>query len=143
MGGSGGGSYSPTDFADLERAILKRLKGVAKDANKIVFACEEADLGVLTTLMDRSGYFVGEKIEVACGTDASIYAELVENSQLLVTFTERATDCRFLNDMVEIAFSERKQGIHAKGNAGAQIPTKVLAYRWRSMSWDDLVELLR
>lgn len=143
MGGNGGGGFSSADFAALEQRILERLRGVAQSANRILIACEADDLHALQSHMARSGLSEGGKVSVAIGPDVEPYLAGIDTVQLLVTFSDSAKNTAFLDTLVEAAFGAKKQGIHAKAQPSAPTPPKVLAYRWRVMTWDELVSLLR
>lgn len=142
MGGNSGGGFSTADFSALEQRILERLKDVAQSANRILFACEAEDFRALQSHMMRSGLQEGDKVAIAVGPDLGPYLSSVGSIQLLVTFSDGAGDTSFLDSLVEAAFAQKKQGIHAKAQPTARTPSKVLAYRWRVMSWDELTTLL-
>lgn len=143
MGGNVGGSFSSGNFADLEQKIMERLRALAQSANKVLFACEEEDQRALLSHMRRSDFAVGDKVSIAIGPNVSAYAADIQALQLLVTFSDATLQCTFLDGLVEAAFRGQKQCIHVRAHPDAPIPSKVLAYRWRVMSWDELVTLLQ
>ncbi len=143
MGGNIGGSFSSGAFDDLEKRIMERLRALAQSANKVLFACESEDQRALASHMARAGFQVGDKVAMAIGPDASTYASEVASAQLLITFSDSAPQCTFLDVLVEAAFRSQRQCIHVRAHSDASIPSKVLAYRWRVMSWDELVGLIR
>jgi len=143
MGSGGPSTVSSRDFDELEKRIAARLGELVGAANRIVFACEELDLKSLTNHMTRSGLVDTTKAQIACGPDAARFLADLNAVQLLVTFTDLATSTAFLDAMAAAAFDAHKQGIHARAQPAALVPSKVRAYRWRAMSWDELVVLLR
>lgn len=143
MGGGGGSDYTPVKFDELERRILERLQGVAKAANRVLFACEEVDHRALLSHMERSGLASDDKYHVAVGPGQAGLIEQLQATQVLVVFTDQTNDTAFVDALVEAAFASKIQGIHAKAHDAARVPSKILAYRLRSMSWDALVALLR
>lgn len=143
MGGNISGSFSSGAFDDLEKRIAERLRALAHSANKILFACEEVDQRALQSHLTRSAIVMGEKNVLAIGPNVATYAQDIGEIQLLVTFTDATTGYDFLNGMVEAAFQSQTQCIHVRAHSASPIPSKVLAYRWRVMSWDELVDLIR
>lgn len=143
MGGNVGGSFSSGAFEDLEKRIMERLRTLVRSANKVVFACERDDQRALLSHMSRSGLAVDEKISLAIGPDLAPFVSIIDSAQLVVTFSNEATRFEFLDSVTETAFAQQTQCIHVRAHLGAAIPSKILAYRFRVMSWDELMTLIR
>lgn len=143
MGSGGPTTVSTSAFDDLERRILERLGELAKRASQIMFACEAIDLPALTARLQAAGLLDHPKTLLVAGPISSELAADVADIQLLVTFSDVATDTKFLDSLIELAVTAKKQGIHARAVAASTVPSKIRAYRWRAMDWDELLNLLR
>jgi hypothetical protein len=142
-GGGGGGGISATDMSKLQQAADERLKAIASNSTHILFACEVVDRGSLDRHLAGSTVFKKDRIAVVDGNNPNSANALIASSTFLVLFTDAAADTRFLDAIVDKTLANRMGGVHAKAQAKSTIPSKVTAYRWRSIIWGDLEKMFQ
>lgn len=143
MGSGGPTSVSTGTFEDLEKRIIQRLGELAKGASRIMFACEAVDLPSLTSKLTQAGFANNSKTFLVVGPDPAPFLADISSIQLLVTYTDKAAETPFLNALIDAALAATKQGIHARAHSSSSVPTKIRAYRWRAMAWEELLALLK
>jgi hypothetical protein len=143
MGGSSGSSFSSSDMAKLQAAAEERLRAIASKSSKILFACEQTDRGSLDALLARTPIFSGTRALVVDASQAGSLDKELDQAPLVVVFTDKSTQTTFLDKVTDAALLRKLAGVHVQAKPGALIPSKVTAYRWRSMSWNELVALFK
>jgi hypothetical protein len=141
MGGSGGGGLSGIDLSKLTKVADDRLRELAKTGTRILFLCESGDRRSLDSHLARSNIFQAKKIVVMDASDEEAAVKEIDNSSVIVIFTATIKSAPFLDRIVEVCLARQKQGIHVKATDDALIPSKAMAYRWPSLSWDRLEEM--
>ena len=63
--------------------------------------------------------------------------------RFFVLFTNDTKTSKFFDGVMDPALQQKKSGVHVKGQPSALIPSKVTAYRWRSITWDELEALFK
>ena len=144
MGGGGGGSgISPGDMSKLQQAADERLKVLASNSTRILFVCEALDRATLEAHIAASEVFKSDRLAVLDGSQPSTADGLIESSTFLVVFTDTATDTRFIDTIIDKALLRKMGSVHVKSRPQSSIPSKVTAYRWRSITWAELEEIFR
>jgi hypothetical protein len=143
MGGSGGSTVSQIDLSKLTAAAEERLKQLAKSGARLLFACETVDRKSLESHLSRSKVFNKGKIAVFDASEEATAQGEIEKCSSIIIFTDATKTAGFLDKIVETALAKKKQGIHARGQKDALIPSKAMAYRWPSLEWDKLEEMFK
>lgn len=138
-GGSGGGGFSSRDMSGVVAAADSRLKELASNATKILFACEQADHATLVAAVGNSAVFSVSPF-VICSTNAELTKEL-PTSTFVVIYTAGAQSTSFLDGCVDAAVSAKKPGVHVRANSTAIIPPKVSGRRWKTITWKQLEDI--
>jgi hypothetical protein len=139
MGGSGGGgSFSSSDMSRMQEAIEARLKALASKSTKILFICEQTDRRSLDSHLTRSRVFHPDRIAVLDSTQSSQADAQLDENTFLVAFTNDAKSTPFIDATIDKALVKKIGGVHVQAHPGAFIPSKITAYRWRSITWDEL-----
>lgn len=145
MGGSGGGGgFSSSDMAKLQEAADARLKSVASQSTKILFACEKEDRKALEARLAKSAVFKAkDRVVVIDSSQAGSEDKALAGSTFLCLFTDAAKTTKFLDVVIDKALAAKLSGVHVQANPSAVIPSKVTAYRWRSISWNELEAIFK
>jgi hypothetical protein len=144
MGGGGGGSgISSSDMSKLQQAADERLKVLASNSTRILFVCEALDRASLEAHIAASEVFKSDRLAILDGNQSSTADGLIDSSTFLVVFTDAATDTRFLDAIIDKALIKKMGSVHVKSQSKSSIPSKVTAYRWRSITWAELEEIFR
>jgi len=144
MGGGGGGSgISSSDMSKLQQAADERLRILASNSTRVLFVCETTDRASLDAHITASKVFRSDRLAVLDGSQASAADGLVESSTFLVVFTDKTTNTRFIDVIIDKALVKKMGGVHVKSEPKSSIPSKITAYRWRSISWTELEEIFR
>ena len=121
---------------------MDRLRQISGDLTRILFVCERDDADSLNADLKANGLSRDARVHIAPFGDPVGLADGIRTATLIVAYTKSATSTAFIDGAVEAAFRQRKPGMHIKGRAGAKIPGKVSAYRWRSVEWQEFIQLL-
>jgi hypothetical protein len=144
MGGSGGGgSFSSSDMAKMEQAAEARLKALASKSTKVLFVCEQVDRKALDSLLAQSRVFTTARAAVIDGSESQHIDAALDGTSFLVAFTSAAKGSPFIDAAIDKAFAKKIPGVHVKGLAKPLIPSKVTAYRWRSITWAELEAIFK
>ena len=145
MGGSGGGgSFSSSDMSKIQQAAEERLKALASKSTKVLFVCETADKQSLGALLTKSPAFTKGRAVVIDASEANkVDAALDNGVSFLVCFTDATTSASFLDSVIDKAMAKRIGGVHVKANSKSMIPSKISAYRMRSISWRELEAIFK
>jgi hypothetical protein len=144
MGGSSGDGLSQIDLSKLTKIAEDRLKQLAQSGTRILFACEKEDRKSLNSHLARSSkVFNPKKIVVFDSGDGPAAIAEIDKCSIVIVFTDVATKGIFLDQVVEVSLAKKKQGIHAKAQDASLIPSKVMAYRWPSLTWEKLEAMFK
>jgi hypothetical protein len=141
MGGSSGGGLSQIDLSKLTKAADDRLKQLAQSGTRILFVCESEDRKILDSHLARSKVFDRKKISVFDSTQGTAALAEIEKCSIVVVFTASTQKAGFLDQIVEACLSAKRQGILVKARDDSLVPSKAMAYRWPSLSWEKLEEM--
>src|ERR1700751_1652559 len=122
MGGSGGGGPTSIDLSKLTKAAEDRLRQLAQTRTRILFACEKEDRKALDSHLARSKVFQPTDITVIDADDKAHTVKAVHYSSVFIVFTDAVQKADFLDQVVETALAEKKQGIHVKSKDKSLIP---------------------
>lgn len=144
MGGSSDSSnFSSTHMSKMQEAAEARLKALASGSTKVLFICEQADRKSLDSHLARSQVFKGDRVVVIDGSQSAQIDEALGYVTFLVAFTNEATAAPFIDSVVDKALIKRIGAVHVQAHEKALIPSKVTAYRWRSVTWAQLEEIFK
>jgi hypothetical protein len=137
-GGGGGGGFSQSDAEQVQKAAEDRLKAIASQSTKVLFVCEAVDKKSLETLLAQSKVFSNNRFIVVDSSQANTIDAALVNATFLVAFTDQTKATPFIDSAIDKAIAKRISGVHAKAQANSVVPSKVSAYRWRSVTWKEL-----
>lgn len=140
MGGGSGGVPSAS-INEVLAAAEQQLKRMASEASRILIACEPGDRPVLDDLLRRHGPFPDVELRVASTPPIPVENDVAWANWVAV-FTASATETQTLDHVVEACLQMKKAGVHVKSTPAAKIPSRVSAYRWRSILWVQFVALI-
>lgn len=138
-GGGGGGGVSSASISDVLAAAEARLKRMAQEATSILFVCDPADRANLDLRLPE----VSQLVHVDVVTTPNELSRAITGASWVVVFTGGAANMQLLDQAVDMCVLMNKSGVHLKGSPSARIPSKVTVYRWRSITWDELLAWLR
>jgi hypothetical protein len=140
MGGSkSGGGFSTAEMAKMQAAAESRLRELASRSTKVLFVCESVDTRALQSHLARStAIFAGNRTLVVDAGNSTSLDSALSQSTFLVVFTDQTKDSQFVDSVVDKALLKRMPGLHVKAQPASLIPSKVTAYRWRSVTWEEL-----
>jgi hypothetical protein len=142
----GGGGPSPSSVsqrsaADVKEAVEEKIAEIASKGQRIIIGCEPADREKLNQLIDAIPVGSIGDLYVVSSSDG-IDISNVSSASLVVSFSDRASTFEFLNQLVKMAATAGKLGIHAKATVDATVPASVGTYRWRAYLWEDAIKML-
>jgi hypothetical protein len=138
MGGGGGGGFSNDDASKVQEAAEARLRAIASKSTKVLFVCEESDRKSLDSLLGSSTVFPGDRTTIIDGRQASQVDATLDSATFLVVFTDQTKSTPFVDTAIEKATTKKISGVHVKAKPSSLVPSKVSAYRWRSLTWEEL-----
>jgi hypothetical protein len=138
MGGGGGGGFSQSDADQVQKAAEARLKAIASKSTKVLFICEAIDKKSLESHLARSKAFPKERIEVIDSSQANKVDAALDAVTFVVAFTEEAKSASFIDSVVDKVLIKKIYGVRVKAQPKSLVPSKISAYRWRSITWDEL-----
>jgi hypothetical protein len=142
-GGSGGGGFSSSDMAKVQEAAEARLKAIASKSTKVLFVCEAIDKKSLESHLARSKVFPNDRTVVIGSAEANTVDTALDNTTFLVVFTNQTKSTAFIDSVIDKALTKKTSGLHVKAQPTSLIPSKVSAYRWRSLTWEELEAIFR
>jgi len=142
MGGSSGGSISTLDLTKITTAANERIQQAFARERKILFVCGASDRDLLLDRISKTDALKGIEFDVVVDT-TELTAEKVADFAVVVSYVHASTDHAAINSAVQIATGQRKMCLFVRSNDQSPMPQYVLQYRIRSLSWQELVELLR
>ncbi|MGO8908997.1 MAG: hypothetical protein ACLQDM_06695 [Bradyrhizobium sp.] len=137
-GGGGGGGFSPSDAAQVQKAAEARLKNIASKSTKVLFICETIDRKSLESHLEQSKMFPKSRTMVIDGGKANTVDAALDSTTFLVPFTDETKTSFFIDGVIDKALEKKVGGVHVKAQPKSFVPAKVSAYRWRSLSWEEL-----
>jgi hypothetical protein len=144
MGGYGNSSdFSNDDMDRLKKIAEEKLEALLAQSTKVLFACEQIDRRSLDSHLARSKVILKEKIITIDSTESEKADASLKAASMLVLFTNEAKTTVFLDSLIDPMLKLQKNGFHVKAHGAAILPTKVVAYRWRSVSWETLETFFR
>jgi hypothetical protein len=139
MGGSGGGGgFSSSDMSKMQEAADARLKALASKSTKVLFVCETVDRKSLNSHLARSKAFKKGRVAVIDASEANKIDNELDSSTFLVAFTDDTKSAAFIDTVIDKVLVRKIGGVHVQSHSKAFIPSKITAYRWRSITWDEL-----
>jgi hypothetical protein len=138
MGGGSGGGFSSSEAEQVEKAAEARLKAIASRSTRILFICEEEDRRSLDSHLARSTAFEKERVTVVDNTKTTAVDAVLDATTFLVAFTNETKAAPFIDGVIDKALVKKISGVHVKAQPRSLVPSKVGAYRWRSLTWQEL-----
>lgn len=137
-GGGGGGGFTSSDMTKVQEAAEARLKAIASKSTRVLFVCEAIDKKSLESHLARSKVFPKERTVVIDGAEANKVDAALDTTTFLVVFTNETKSTPFVDSVIDKALLKKISGVHVKAQPKSLMPSKVSAYRWRSLTWEDL-----
>jgi hypothetical protein len=139
MGGSGGGGgFSSSDMSKMQEAAEARLKALASKSTKVLFVCEAVDRKSLESHLARSRIFQKNRTVVIDASQSKQVDAALDATTFLISFTNDTKDAPFIDSVIDKALAKKIGGVQVQAHPKALIPSKITAYRWRSITWDQL-----
>jgi hypothetical protein len=136
--GGGGGGLSTEDASKVQEAAEARLRAIASKSTKVLFVCEESDRKSLDSFLERSTVFPRNRTAIIDGSQASLVDAALDSVTFLVVFSDQAQSTPFVDTAIDMALRKKISGVHVKAQPKALVPSKISAYRWRSLTWEEL-----
>jgi hypothetical protein len=130
-------------MSKMQEAAEARLKALASGSTKVLFICEQADRRSLDSHLARSQVFTASRIVVVDSGQPEQIDGALSGATFLVAFTNTATIATFIDSALDKALLKRIGVLHVQAHDKALIPSKVTAYRWRSVTWDQLEAIFK
>ena len=144
MGGSGGGgSFSSSDMSKIQEAAEERLRALASKSTKVLFICEVSDKKSLEAHLAKSTVFKRDRFVVVDATEANKVDAVLDNITFLVGFTDSTKVALFIDNVIDKAMAKKIGGVHVKAHSKAIVPSKIGAYRMRSITWRELESIFK
>jgi hypothetical protein len=144
MGGHGNNNdFSSDDMDRLRKIAEERLEALLAQSTKVLFACEQGDRRSLDSHLSRSTVIHKDKIIVIDSSEGERVDAALKEASMLVLFTNETRTTDFLDKLIDPMLAQQKNGFHVKAHDAAMLPSKVVAYRWRSVSWETLETFFR
>jgi len=139
VGGSGGGgSFSSSDMAKIQEAAQERLRALASQSTRILFVCENMDKISLEALLAKSVAFPKDRYVLVDSAQGSKVDAALDNVSFIVCFTDATKSAPFIDNVIDKAMAKKIGGVHVKAHSKSVIPSKISAYRMRSITWREL-----
>src|ERR1043166_5158007 len=137
--------FSSTNMDRMRQLAEARLRELASNSTKVLFACEDTDRESLDALLADSKVLQKDRISVIDSAQAKAIDTALIGITFLVVFTDKTKHASFIDSTIDKALdkglTQRINGLHVKATSKSLTPSKVAAYRWRSLSWEEM-ELL-
>ena len=127
----------------IQEAAEARLKTLASKSTKVLFVCEAVDRKSLDSHLAKSQVFPKGRAAVVDGSQPGQIDAQLDSSTFLVTFTNQTKNAPFIDVVVDKALVKKIGVVHVLAQTGALIPSKITAYRWRSITWDELEAIFK
>jgi hypothetical protein len=137
-GGGGGGGFSSSEAEQVQKAAEARLKAIASKSTKVLFVCEAVDKKSLESHLARSKAFTESRTTVIDSGQANQVDGVLDSTTFLVVFTNEAKATQFIDSVIDKALAKKISGVHVKAQPKSLAPSKATAYRWRSLTWEEL-----
>jgi hypothetical protein len=103
-----------------------------------LFVCEAVDRKSLDSHLARSQIFQKGNVAAVDANQSNGIDVQLDSTTFLVAFTDQTKSASFIDSVVDKALAKKIGVVHVQAQAGAMIPSKITAYRWRSITWGDL-----
>jgi len=144
MGGSGGGgSFSSKDMSKIQEAAEERLKALASRSTKVLFVCEQSDKRSLEALLAKSAVFTPARVVVIDSSQGNKADDALQGATFLVCYTDATKVTSFIDAVIDKAMVKKIGGVHVKANSKSIVPSKIAAYRMRSITWRELEAIFK
>lgn len=144
MGGSGGGgSFSSKDMAKIQEAAEQRLKALASQSTKVLFVCEQSDKKSLEGHLAKSAVFKDDRTIVVDSSQSDQIDKAIVEASFLVCFTDATKIGTFVDVAIDKAMVKKIGVVHVKAHSTSFIPSKISAYRMRSITWRELEAIFK
>jgi hypothetical protein len=142
MGGSSGGSSFTLDIEQLKSAANERIREAFSMNRKLLFVCAAEDSARLLGEITRS-----EALKAIDWQHVDQYDELsgeaIASASLVVAYVHSALEQLILNEAIIRATAASKSCVFVRATEDAPIPQYVVQYRIRTLSWHELLDLIR
>ena len=88
--------------------------------------------------MARSTVFKKERVTVIDSAQPKAVDAVLDSTTFLVAFTNETKAAPFIDAVIDKALEKKISGVHVKAQPRSLVPSKVGAYRWRSLTWPEL-----
>ena len=143
MGGGSGGGFSQSEAQQVEKAAEARLKDLASKSTQVLFICQEEDRKSLDSHLARSAIFKPGRVTVVDSATPTVVDAALDHTTFLVAFTNETKVAGFIDGAVDKALHKKISGVHVKAQPRSLVPSKVGAYRWRSLTWEELEAIFK
>jgi hypothetical protein len=86
----------------------------------------------------RSTVFKKERVTVIDSAQPKAVDAVLDSTTFLVPFTNETKAAPFIDAVIDKALEKKISGVHVKAQPRSLVPSKVGAYRWRSLTWPEL-----
>ena len=107
------------------------------------FLSVKPDKRSLEALLAKSAVFKKDRCVVVDASQANKADAAPDDSTFLVCFTDTTKAAPFVDDMIDKAITRKVGGVHVKAHSKAIIPSKITAYRMRSITWRELEAIFK
>jgi hypothetical protein len=135
--------FSSADMDRMRQLAEARLRELASNSTKVLFACEDTDRKALDTLLTESKVLQKDRISVTDNSQAKDLEAAFAGITFLVVFTDKTKHASFIDTAIDKALDQKVRGLHVRATTASLIPPKVAAYRWRSFTWDEMQLLFK
>ncbi len=118
--------------------LKQNFKAIASKSTKVLFVCEAVDKKSLESHLARSKVFPKERTVVIASDQANQVEAAFDSTTFLVVFTNEAKAAPFIDSVIDRALAKKISGVHVKAQPKSLAPSKATAYRWRSLTWEEL-----
>jgi hypothetical protein len=125
-------------MSKMQEAAEARLKALASKSTKVLFVCEEVDKKSLESHLARSQVFKKNRAVVISAKQSMSVDAVLDSATFLVAFTDKTKGAPFIDIVIDKALVKRIGGVHVGTHPKAHVPSKVSAYRWRTITWEEL-----
>lgn len=142
MGGSSGGGGFTLDIEQLKSAANERIREAFSMNRKILFVCPAEDSERLVDTIDRSDALKSIDWEYVDQID-DLSEEMIASASLVVIYVYSGSEHLTLNEAIIRATAARKSCVFVRAAEDAPVPQYVAQYRIRTLSWQELLNLVR
>jgi hypothetical protein len=142
MGGSSGGGFTSLDLTKITQAANDRIQQAFSETKKLLFVCGSDDLKHLSELISKTDTL--KKVEYSTETESNNISEAsVSEFSIVVGFVNRSINHEAINKAMQLGSKLKKSCLFTRSTETSPVPQYVLQLRIRTISWHDLIELLK